>query len=91
MAEEDFDAPQDDQGINTQYILEIGEDLIQRCWKHLQENKELPLEELEKVARISDIAYELSVRALKIGEYLTNDYFNDDEDSDFDDEDGFEL
>lgn len=95
MADEsEFDAPMDDQGINTQYALEIGEGLIHRCWKYLQEKEEIPLDELEKLANITDIAYEVSIKALKIGEILTNDYFDDrDDDPDFDDddEDGYEL
>ena len=95
MADKDFEAPQDDQGINTQYALEVGEKLIQRCWKHLEENEEVSLEDLEKLANITDIAYELSIKALKVGEILTSDYFGEDgldfDDSDEEDEDGFNL
>ncbi len=95
--EKEFNSPMDDQGITTQNVLEIGENLIQRVWGELQEKKEIPLADLEKLANIADIAYNMSVGAIRVGSMLTNDYmgddddFDDDLDDDPDEEDGYKY
>ena len=87
--------PPDDQGINTEYVLEISEKIIRRAWKEVSdEDKEISLDNLEKIIRITDASYSLAVRALEIGYNLTQDYLaeldnNFDDEDDEDDEDLF--
>lgn len=87
------EVPPDDQGINTEYVLEISEKIIQRVWNEVSDDeKEISLDDLQKIINVTDASYSLAIRALEIGYNLTQDYLmgldedgNDDEDF-FDDE-----
>ena len=88
------DIPPDDQGINTEYILEISEKIIRRAWNEVSnDGKAISLDDLEKIVKITDSAYTLAIRALEIGYNLTQDYLEDlkedGDDEDFFEEDGF--
>lgn len=87
----EYNSPLDDQGVTTQNVLEIGEELIKRVWKKIKEEENLSIDEMEKLANITDISYGFSVGAIRIGTQLTRDYLesldDDDDDEDFDDED----
>jgi len=78
MNNNDEDVPQDDQGINTENVLEISEKVIRRAWLEVSdEEKVISLDNLEKIIKITDTAYNLAVRALEIGYSLTQDYLDD--------------
>ena len=78
MNNNDEDVPQDDQGINTENVLEISEKVIRRVWLEVSdEEKVISLDNLEKIIKITDTAYSLAVRALEIGYSLTQDYLDD--------------
>ena len=89
--EEEYNSPMDDQGVTTQNVLEIGEELIQRAWSIIKEKENLSIDELEKIANITDLAYGFSVGAIRVGSVLTRDYLeslDDDFDDEYDDESG---
>lgn len=87
------EVPPDDQGINTENVLEISEKIIRRAWNEVSDDeKEISLDNLEKIIRITDSAYSLAIKALEIGYNLTQDYLadlEDGEDEEFFDEDNF--
>ena len=82
----EYNSPLDDQGVTTQNVLEIGEELIKRVWKKIKEEENLSIDEMEKLANITDISYGFSVGAIRVGTQLTRDYLES-LDEDFDDED----
>jgi len=90
MSKEIPQIPPDDQGINTENVLEISEKIITRAWKEVSDDdKEIPLDDLEKIIRITDASYSLAIKALEIGYNLTQDYLDEldgDIDEDFFDE-----
>lgn len=82
--------PPDDQGINTEYVLEISEKIIERAWREVSDDeKEISLDDLQKIINVTDSSYSLAIRALEIGYNLTQDYLMD-LDDDSDDEDFFD-
>ena len=83
--------PPDDQGINTEYVLEISEKIIQRAWNEVSDDeKEISLDDLQKIINVTDSSYSLAIRALEIGYNLTQDYLMDLDDDNNDDEDFFD-
>ena len=77
MSKEIPQIPPDDQGINTENVLEISEKIITRAWKEVSDDdKEIPLDDLEKIIRITDASYSLAIKALEIGYNLTQDYLD---------------
>lgn len=88
--DEDQEIPIDDQGINTEYILEISEKTIKRVWEEVcDDKKDISFEDLHKAIKIADDSYNLAVRALEVSYNLTQDYFydiNDNNNNDDDDE-----
>lgn len=90
---ENEDTPQDDHGINTENILEIGEKAIRRAWEMISnDEEEISLETLERIVNLAHSAYDLSIKALQVGYDLTQEYLDDfgDEDEDFRDEEGYD-
>lgn len=87
------EVPHDDQGINTENVLEISEKIIRRAWIEISDDeKEISLDDLQKIVNITNDAYVLGIKALEIGYNLTQDYldgldYNSEGDEDFFDED----
>lgn len=78
MSKEIPQIPPDDQGINTENVLEISEKIITRAWKEVSDDeKAIPLDDLEKIIRITDASYSLAIKALEIGYNLTQDYLDE--------------
>ena len=87
------EVPPDDQGINTENVLEISEKIIRRAWAEISDDeKEISLDNLQKIIKITDDAYSLGIKALEIGYNLTQDYLDDladDNDNDNEDDEDF--